>query len=125
MKQKLKDFDVDVHFTPQQISYIQRLGGRAIDLESVSVRFWLIDAFRWLTCSIQLIHKVRSGQTIEDAVEDIVTRGVSELRKSAFGDDIEDAKNLLWSREQAWTIMKQLARQGEVRSFVYNQIGII
>ena len=52
--------------------------------------------------------------TIEQAVDDIVHRGVGELRKNAFGDDNEDAKNLPWSREQAWFLLKQLAKNGEV-----------
>ncbi|KAH9901129.1 RNA12 protein-domain-containing protein [Cubamyces lactineus] len=95
VQQKLKDSGVDVKFTQQQLAYIDRLGGRASDLES-------------------LIHKVRSGLTVEEAVDDIVVRGVSELRKNAFGDDIEDAKNLPWTREQAWILMKQLSKQPEI-----------
>lgn len=63
---------------------------------------------------IQLVHKVRSGMTVEQAVDDIISRGVSELRKNAFGDDAEDAKNLPWSREQAWAVMKQLAKRTEM-----------
>ncbi len=51
---------------------------------------------------------------MQDAVEDIITRGVGELRKNAFGDDVEDAKNLPWSREQAWAVLKQLSRSPEV-----------
>ena len=49
-------------------------------------------------------------------MEDIITRGVGELRKNAFGDDVEDAKDLPWTRAQAWGLMKQLAREGEVRT---------
>lgn len=64
--------------------------------------------------TLQLIYKVRSGSSIEDAVEDIVARGVGELRKNAFGDDAEDAKELPWTRAQAWGLMKQLAKEGEV-----------
>lgn len=64
--------------------------------------------------SIKLIHKVRSGQSVEDAVEDIINRGVTELRKNAFGDDAEDAKNLPWTSEQAWTVLKTLSKQAEV-----------
>lgn len=44
-------------------------------------------------------------------------RDVGELRKNAFGDDAEDAKNLPWTREQAWQLFKQLTKKGEVRSF--------
>lgn len=64
---------------------------------------------------MQLIHKVRSGMTIEEAVEDIVTRGVGELRKNAFGEESEDIKSMVWSREQVFFILKGLAKSDEVR----------
>lgn len=51
---------------------------------------------------------------VRHAVDDIIHRGVGELRKLAFGDDAEDAKNLPWSREQAWFLLKHLATKGEV-----------
>ncbi len=57
---------------------------------------------------------MRSGQAVEEAVEDIINRGVGEIQKNAFGDDAEDAKNLPWTREQAWIVMKKLASQPEV-----------
>jgi len=47
-------------------------------------------------------------------VEDIITRGVGELRKNAFGDDTDDAKDLPWTRTQAWSLMKRLAKEGEI-----------
>jgi hypothetical protein len=62
---------------------------------------------------------VRSGQSVEEAVEDMIKRGVSELRKNAFGDDVEDSKNLLWSREQAWAVLRLLSERTEVP-----QVGI-
>ncbi|KAJ3533719.1 hypothetical protein NM688_g7243 [Phlebia brevispora] len=95
VKEKLRDANIDTDFGHEETSYIERLGGRAEDLES-------------------LVHKVRSGMTVEQAVEDIIRRGLSELRKSAFGDDTEDAKTLPWAREQAWFLMKQLAKKGEI-----------
>ena len=61
-----------------------------------------------------MIHKVRGGQGVEDAVEDIVRRGVSELRKNAFGDDLEDVKALPWTREQAWAVLRALSSASEV-----------
>ena len=61
-----------------------------------------------------MVHKVLNGQTVEGAIEDIITRGVNELRKNGFGDDIEDAKSLPWTREQAWTIVKLLSKQDEI-----------
>jgi hypothetical protein len=60
------------------------------------------------------VHKVRSGQSVQEAVEDIIYRDVGELRKNAFGDDAEDAKNLPWAREQAWQLVKRLAGKDEV-----------
>ena len=69
----------------------------------------------------QLIRKVRNGQQVQEAVEDIINRGVVELRKNAFGDDMEDAKTLPWSKEQAWIVLKQLSKQEEVR---YYSVGL-
>ena len=59
--------------------------------------------------------------TVEQAVNDIIHRGIGELRKIAFGDDSEDAKNLPWKREQVWFLMKQLAKKGEVRTHSFNR----
>ncbi|KAJ7756804.1 RNA12 protein-domain-containing protein [Mycena maculata] len=94
VKRKLKDADINLDYTREQVSYVERLGGRASDLES-------------------LIHKVSNGARVEEAVEDIIARGVSELRKNAFGDDADDAKNLPWAREQAWSLFKLLSKQAE------------
>jgi hypothetical protein len=62
----------------------------------------------------QLIHKVRSGMKVDEAVEDIISRGVVELRKNAFGEDSEDSKSLPWSRHQAWKVLKMLSKTPEV-----------
>ena len=61
-----------------------------------------------------MVHKVLSGESVEEAIEEIITRGVNELRKNGFGDDIEDAKSLPWTREQAWTIVKSLSKEDEI-----------
>lgn len=74
---------------------IAKLGGRMVDLET-------------------LVYKVRTGSTVQAAVDDIVLRNVVELRKQAFGDDAEDAKALPWSRAQAWKVVSELAAHGEV-----------
>lgn len=58
---------------------------------------------------------------MQEAVEDIITRGVGEIRKNAFGDDLEDAKNLPWSREQAWALMKKLSTKSEVCVVDFNR----
>ncbi|KAH8108444.1 RNA12 protein-domain-containing protein [Phellopilus nigrolimitatus] len=93
--QKLRETGGDDGLTPEQRQSVERLGGRASDLET-------------------LVHKVRSGQRVEDAVEDIISRGVNELRKNAFGEDVEDAKSLAWTREQVWAVLKQLAGAEEI-----------
>ncbi|KAI6036881.1 RNA12 protein-domain-containing protein [Pisolithus microcarpus] len=75
VKKRLRDAVITFELTPEQTACVERLGGRASDLES-------------------LIHKVHSGQSIEDAVEDIISRAVGELRKNAFGEDTDEAKML-------------------------------
>lgn len=66
----------------------------------------------------QLVYKVRSGLAVKEAVDDIITRSVIELRKSAFGDDADDAKTLPWTRPQAWKIVNDLAKKHEVRGIL-------
>ncbi|KAJ7903824.1 RNA12 protein-domain-containing protein [Mycena olivaceomarginata] len=95
VKRKLEDADIDLEYTREQVASVERLGGRATDLEN-------------------LIHKVRNGATVEGAVEDIIYREVNEVRKKAFGDDAEDAKNLPWGREQAWALFKLLSKNSEL-----------
>lgn len=95
LKQKLGYTGMDIAFSAEQTKCVRRLGGRASDLES-------------------LIHKMRNGQSVEEAVEEIINQGVSELRKNAFGDDVDDAKGLLWTREQAWKVIRLLSQQPEV-----------
>lgn len=115
VQRKLSDSEIPTNFTRQQITYIERLGGRASDLESVCIQCYSFFGRLDLMFTMQLIHKVRGGQSVEDAVEDIIVRGIGELRKNAFGDDAEDAKGLPWSAEQAWAILKLLSKQAEVR----------
>lgn len=83
--------------------YIAKLGGRMVDLET-------------------LVYKVRTGSTVKDAVQDIVLRNTIELRKAAFGDDAEDAKNLPWTRPQAWKVVSELAKNGQVSATVTGKL---
>ncbi|CBQ68428.1 related to PRP12-involved in early maturation of pre-rRNA [Sporisorium reilianum SRZ2] len=76
-------------------AWVDKLGGRLTDLET-------------------LVQKVSLGQTVESAVQDIISRSVVELRKNAFGDDSGEASSLPWTRAQAWTIVSKLARTGEI-----------
>ncbi|KAF8831619.1 hypothetical protein HHX47_DHR1000799 [Lentinula edodes] len=100
VQEKLHEADVDVTLSREEKTYVQRLGGRSVDLES-------------------LINKVRSGMGVKEAVEDIVNRGVGELRKNAFGDDAEDAKNFPWTRGQAWTLLNLLSRNPEAIDYPF------
>jgi len=92
IKEKLEESGVGYNIPTDEQYLVERVGGRASDLDTI-------------------VHKVRAGQKLSDAVEDIIQRGVAELRKNAFGDDLEDAKSLPWSRQQAWTVMKLLAQK--------------
>ena len=51
---------------------------------------------------------------MEEAVEDIIARAAVEIRKNAFGDDVDDAKSLAWTQEQAWKVIKMLSQSQEV-----------
>ncbi|KAG8903451.1 mitochondrial escape protein 2 [Tulasnella sp. 403] len=81
--------------TVEDEMWVERLGGRASDLDT-------------------LIHKVRNGSSVKDAVQDIIVRGVAELRKTAFGDEVDDAKDLPWKPEQVWSVLKQLSQHDEI-----------
>lgn len=91
VKEKLAEHPLESEDSAQ----VSKLGGRMVDLET-------------------LVYKVRSGSTIRTAVDDIVLRNVVELRKQAFGDDAMDAKMLPWTRAQAWRVVQELAKNGEV-----------
>jgi hypothetical protein len=120
VQQKLKEAKSDLELTSGATASIGRLGGRASDLDNVSVAD-LVTVWRASqSAPPQLIYKVRNGSSIEDAVEDIIARGVGELRKNAFGDDAEDVKELPWTRAQAWGLMKRLAKEGEVGRFLWD-----
>jgi len=95
VKARLHDAGVDIQFSREETEKIICLGGRASDLAS-------------------LIHKMRAGQRPMDAIEDIIRQGASELRKRAFGEDADDARSLLWSREQAWVVFRALASRDTV-----------
>ncbi|RKP34254.1 RNA12 protein-domain-containing protein [Dimargaris cristalligena] len=73
------------------------LGGRLTDLEL-------------------LVRKVKGGQPITEAVDDIVTKTAAEVRKFALSDQDSEDTNMAdakrkWSTIQFWTIMKSLAQK--------------
>ena len=99
VKDKLSSYSDDFKssLSSEDRAQISKLGGRMVDLET-------------------LVYKVRTGTSVPEAVEDIVLRNVVELRKLAFGDDANDAKSLSWNRQQAWKVVSELAKHGEVSS---------
>ncbi|KAF7319445.1 hypothetical protein HMN09_00283000 [Mycena chlorophos] len=114
VKHKLDDARICLDYTAEQIASIQRLGGRASDLHDVRSKLLNLSVLIADLLNRQLISKVRDGATVADAVEDIIARGLSELQKKAFADDVEDAKHLPWTREQAWSVFKALSKRDEV-----------
>ncbi|KAF9426941.1 mitochondrial escape protein 2 [Podila epigama] len=76
---------------------VQTIGGRLTDLEL-------------------FVQKVKSGMTPKDAVHDILSRAVVEVRKSAFDLERSDKeKDVGWTPIQFWAVMKQLAKQDAVQ----------
>ncbi|CAE6410859.1 unnamed protein product [Rhizoctonia solani] len=103
---KLSDAGLVQSLRSNELKILEKLGGRISDLDTASN---LDDSFRKL-----LVNKVRNGQSVADAVDEIIYRGISEMRKNAFGDDLEDAKSLPWTREQAWSVLRALASKDEI-----------
>ncbi|TFY82063.1 hypothetical protein EWM64_g1954 [Hericium alpestre] len=95
VQQRLRETNTDITFMPEQEKLIGYLGGRASDLTF-------------------LIRKLRGGTSVEEAVEESITNGMSELRKNVFGDDADDVKSLPWTNEQAWVVLHALAKRDEV-----------
>ncbi|CAK9783922.1 hypothetical protein CC85DRAFT_287857 [Cutaneotrichosporon oleaginosum] len=95
VREKLSTDGHQVELTAEETADVAKLGGRMVDLEL-------------------LVYKVRSGQSLSTAVEDIVLRNAVEIRKTAFGDDSDEAKALPWTRAQAWKIVSALAKQPEL-----------
>ncbi|GAA5851864.1 hypothetical protein JCM8547_000081 [Rhodosporidiobolus lusitaniae] len=91
---KLSSFEQTLPLTAAPA--IARLGGRQTDLEL-------------------LVSKIRAGQTVDEAIDDIVQRETVSLRKALFGDDEEEAKGLKWSRDQAAALVKGLSEKGELK----------
>lgn len=95
VREKLSSEGHAVTLSSSETADVAKLGGRMVDLEL-------------------LVYKVRSGQSISSAVDDIVLRNAVEIRKTAFGDDTEEAKHLPWTRAQAWKIVSALSRSNQL-----------
>ncbi|KAJ1674768.1 mitochondrial escape protein 2, partial [Spiromyces aspiralis] len=54
--------------------------------------------------------KMLSGQSAHDALEDVVQKAITEIRKHAFDDDSEGAQmDSAWTPEQFWYLLVKLA----------------
>lgn len=95
VRQKLAEFGKEDLANNTSEAAIARLGGRLTDLET-------------------LIQKMRGGAEVDEAIQDIVQRSAVEITKNCFGDDADEAKSLAWTREQAWYIIKNLAKEKEL-----------
>ncbi|KAJ2334635.1 mitochondrial escape protein 2, partial [Coemansia sp. RSA 2681] len=62
-----------------------------------------------------LVQKVKAGEGMEAALEDIVQRAITEVRKHAFANDSEVGQCAhTWSPEQFWYLLTELARHESV-----------
>ncbi|KAJ1906129.1 mitochondrial escape protein 2 [Coemansia sp. IMI 209127] len=56
------------------------------------------------------VQKVRAGETLDGALEDIIQRSITEVRRYAFADDSEVGQcEHTWTPEQFWCILTELA----------------
>ncbi|KDE03772.1 hypothetical protein MVLG_05774 [Microbotryum lychnidis-dioicae p1A1 Lamole] len=91
---KLAEFEKTLPLDAHE--HVWKLGGRQTDLEL-------------------LVSKIHAGAEPNEAVQDIVSRNATEIRKTFFGDDESEAKGLKWTREQAWKILTGLTGQEELK----------
>lgn len=83
---------------PTNASLITKLGGRLTELE-------------------KLVEKIRAGIGLEVAVEEIVMRAVTEIKKKCVrnGESGSSDDGGKWTCEQAWELIRALDSQDEVR----------
>ncbi|KAJ2109490.1 mitochondrial escape protein 2 [Coemansia sp. RSA 922] len=61
------------------------------------------------------VQKVKAGESIGSAIEDIIQRSITEVRKHAFANDTEVGQcEHTWSPEQFWYLLTELARHESV-----------
>ncbi|KAG9291024.1 hypothetical protein G9A89_012896 [Geosiphon pyriformis] len=70
---------------------VQTFGGRFTDLQI-------------------FISKIKGGRSPTEALNDLISKSILEIRKYAFGDDVQDSKDIPWTGIQFWKIMKGLAQ---------------
>ncbi|KAJ2783548.1 mitochondrial escape protein 2 [Coemansia interrupta] len=61
------------------------------------------------------VQKVQTGESVSAALEDIIQRSITEIRKYAFANDSEVGQyEHTWTPEQFWYLLTELARDGSV-----------
>ncbi|KAJ1727965.1 mitochondrial escape protein 2 [Coemansia biformis] len=61
-----------------------------------------------------LVQKVHAGEQVDAALESIIQRAITEVRKHAFDNDAEVSQNKhTWTPEQFWYLLTELAQHGE------------
>ncbi|KAJ2809080.1 mitochondrial escape protein 2 [Coemansia guatemalensis] len=61
------------------------------------------------------VQKVKAGESAAGALEDIIQRSITEVRKHAFADDAEVGQNdHTWAPEQFWYLLTELAMHEDV-----------
>ncbi|KAI7833375.1 RNA12 protein-domain-containing protein [Kickxella alabastrina] len=61
------------------------------------------------------VQKVKAGENINSALEDIIQRSITDIRKYAFANDSEVGQcEHTWSPEQFWYVLSELARNESV-----------
>ncbi|KAL7753995.1 mitochondrial escape protein 2 [Sorochytrium milnesiophthora] len=81
--------------TPNMDAIVANVGGRVKDIEL-------------------LVQKVKSGMTVPDAIEDLVTKSIIEIHKHGFGEDLDDKNNISWTPAQLWYIIKQFGSSTQI-----------
>ncbi|KAJ2702240.1 mitochondrial escape protein 2, partial [Coemansia spiralis] len=62
-----------------------------------------------------LVQKVHAGERVDAALESIIQRAITEVRKHAFADDAEVSQSShTWTPEQFWYLLTELAQGEEV-----------
>ncbi|KAK9895624.1 hypothetical protein P389DRAFT_152177 [Cystobasidium minutum MCA 4210] len=95
VQKKLEEYGKEDLLKGDNKAAIERIGGRLTDLET-------------------LIQKMRGGASVDEAVDDIISRSATEIVKNCFLEDSEEAKALPWTREQVWYLVKALSKQKEL-----------
>lgn len=93
---KAKLAEADKVLREEERPFVAQLGGRQTDLEL-------------------LVQKIHAGFELEDAVEDLVERNAMSIRKAFFGDDTAEAESFPWTPAMAWSLVKNLTQEEELK----------